>query len=53
MVLDLTPNYLGNKPWFGGSKSAEVMEKLKVRGMFFKIDLLIDLLVVLPYWEAE
>ena len=51
MVLDLTPNYLGNKPWFVSSKSAEVMEKLKVRGIFFKIDL--HPLVVLPYWEAE
>ena len=36
VVLDLTPNYLGNKPWFSSGKSVEVLEKLKVRRSFFK-----------------
>ncbi|CAL8241696.1 unnamed protein product [Merluccius merluccius] len=35
VVLDLTPNYLGNKPWFGSSSSIEVMEKLRAASEYW------------------
>ncbi|CAL8384956.1 unnamed protein product [Arctogadus glacialis] len=41
VVLDLTPNYLGNKPWFSGGKSVEVMEKLKEAAKYW-LDLGVD-----------
>lgn len=32
MVLDLTPNYLGEAPWFSpAAVDSEVMERVKVR----------------------
>ncbi|CAL8327158.1 unnamed protein product [Lota lota] len=41
VVLDLTPNYKGNKPWFGSSKSAEVMDKLRAASRYW-LDLGVD-----------